>query len=245
MISIVGFLKLDSTKPERLNYLIATIKSFYFIKNVEFIIALDSPTKEETNKVIKELKDSNVEYLFKAINNYTDYGKVYCDLLKEAKYHFVLNLIEDHFCICDDIQYITNLLITMDKYDASICKATFNQIELNSSHTITPIYNDEEFFVFDNNQQNHTEYEKFYKSRYYIGVNFITTKSFALNFWNRLLGKRPHEYEISPYNENWKHICLIPKKEILASIDDAHGEAGTELLSRNDEKFKKIYDTVI
>jgi hypothetical protein len=133
----------------------------------------------------------------------------------------------------------------MKIYNADICKASFHKIEINSSTTLHTLLNDEKFIVFDNDLQNHNQYQKHYGSRYYMGVNFFTTKNFAKKFWNRNLGKRPHEYEISSYDESWRHICIIPKNEILCAIDDPHGEYGSHLLVRNEIKFREIYDSII
>ena len=242
MISIVGYIKVDESKPERVDYFIASLKSLEFLKP-QFIISLQTPSEELLNKVINALEKTNnsiIEYKTEG-----DYGMRYSELLKSARYQYVMNFIEDHFCVCDDIKYINSCLDKMEEYKVDICKATFNKIELNSISTIKPIYSDDSFFVFDNNHSNHIEYQKYYGSRYYIGVNFITTKQFAKRFWSRHLGKRPHEYEIAAYDESWRHECIVPKKEILCAIDDSHGEIGTELISRENKKFKKIYDSVI
>lgn len=238
MISVVGYIKVDEAKPERVDYLIASIRSLQFL-GAEFILGLETPTAKLISRVIKEVS------CLKTYNSQGEYGKRYCELLKEANNSYVLNFLEDHFCVCDDIAYIESCVKKMTEYNADVCKATFNRIELNSISTINPLYNDERVFIYDNNYENHLQYQKHYGSRYYLGVNFITTMDFAKKFWGRNLGRRPHEYEVMGYDERWRHTCMIPKQEILCSIDDPHGEAGTELLSRDNKKFKQIYDTAI
>ncbi len=173
-----------------------------------------------------------------------DYGTVYCQLLEYCTDAFVLNLMEDHFCVMDSVEDMEDILNTMKAEKIDVLKATFHKIEQNSMDNIAGI-NATGGLCFNNNEFNFRMYNVHYGKRYYIGCNFITTKSFAHKFWNRKLGQRPHGYEIVDYSFDWEHRVMIPAKEVLASIDDAHGEAGTDLLSRDNEKFKKIYDSTI
>ena len=102
--------------------------------------------------------------------------------------------------------------------------------------------------IYVNNKTNYNLYQKYYGSRYYIGVNFITTLSFANIFWNRMHTfknlTRPHEWEISKYDANLECITMIPNIEIQCAIDDNHGEKGTCLLERKEDKFWNIYNAL-
>lgn len=91
--------------------------------------------------------------------------------------------------------------------------------------------------VYENSMENYTDYQKYYKSRYYIGVNFITTRKFAERFWNRDCGPRPHEYEVCFYDKEWLHNVMIPSFELMAAVDDPHGEDGSHLLARREDKW--------
>lgn len=236
-IAIIGYMKIASR--ERLDYLLATVKSFSFITDKQIIIGIEDITPE-IYLAFNDLHLRNDVIIVNALP--LSYGEVYSTFLEATNdCDFVINLMEDHFCILNDEFYLNRCLAKMKKYNASIMKATFHQIEMNSIKTVQPIYEDEDIFIYDNNLSNHTEFQKYYGSRFYIGCNFITTHEFARKFWGRSLGARPHEYEFPAYSEEWRHICAIPKKEILAAIDDPHGEDGTDLLSRNEPKFLELY----
>jgi hypothetical protein len=172
------------------------------------------------------------------------YGEKYIEVLNYSDTPYILNFMEDHFCVLDDKRIMEKLLWNMREYKADVCRSTFFQIELNSIKTIKPLYEDDICFIYRNTEENFNEYKKYYGSRYYIGCNFITTRDFALRFWGRP-GQRPHDYEIKDYSKEWGHTIMIPKVEILAPIDDDHGEDGSCLLKRNEPKFRRIYDSVV
>jgi len=124
-----------------------------------------------------------------------------------------------------------------------VCKSSFWQIEQNSKTTIYKIQ--KENCIFINDLSNFNQYQKYYGSRYYIGVNFITTLEFAKRFWNRKFNSnRPHEWEIAKFSKEFEYICMLPDIEIMCAIDDEHGEIGTSLLERKEYKFWNIYNNL-
>ncbi len=95
--------------------------------------------------------------------------------------------------------------------------------------------------MFENDKPNWELFCKHYRFRYYIGVNFITTIAFAEKFWSRSFDSvRPHAWEVDIFTQELIHNCMIPAKEILCAVDDPHGEPGTALLERSEDKFNRI-----
>lgn len=244
MIDIVANLKIDESKPERFNYFLACIKSLEYLTpqtGAKFIFNLEGISDQlfaQTKSLFDYLK---VDYSLTRIS-LGDYGTTYTELLKKSDNQFVMNFIEDHFSMISDSDVLTGILDSMKRYGIDICKATFFQIEQNSTKTLRLFNEDQYGKYFMNDMYNHNEYQRYYGKRYYIGVNFITTRPFAERFWNRKLSKRPHEHEVVNYDPKWLHKCMIPNIEILCAIDDNHGEQGTRLLDRKDERFWKTFN---
>lgn len=239
MLSIVGNIKINDAV--RLNYLIATLKSYAFINELQLLLNIDTDCKtlDIITDTVKEIGFKNFELSNKSGN----YGKVYCELLDKCTSEYVLNLIEDHFCLLDNKDRLMILLKAMKTERVDVCKSSFSRIEQNSSKEILGHYDINYGLVFQNNRTNHNLYQKHYGSRYYIGVNFITSLAFANIFWSREFDStRPHEWEISKFNADFEHVAMIPNIEIHASIDDSHGEPGTNLLNRTEPKFWDLYE---
>jgi hypothetical protein len=245
MISIVGDIRCDESNPERIKYLIACIRSYSFLKDhCQFILNLDSSSDEVWRKVGKEL----LEYPRKILSrtNGRKYGKNYTALLQLTQYDYVINFMEDHFMVCDRVGDIFGTINLMKNYGVEVCKASFWMVEQNSTDKINTLYDDHHGYrVFLNTKTNFDLYQQYYKTRYYIGCNFLTTREFAIRFWNRDLGERPHPYEVAKFDENWLHCAMVPGIELQAAIDDDHGESNTCLLKRNDcEKWNKIWKEI-
>ena len=239
MLSLVGNIKINDSL--RLKYLKATLWSFEFIKDFQLLLNIecDCKTLDEITDEVNKIGFTNFELSNKSGN----YGKIYYELLEKVSSEFVLNIIEDHFCLLDSRNKLMVILKAMKTERVDICKASFWQIEKNSSKEILGHYDINYGLVYDNNKTNHNLYQKYYGSRYYIGVNFITTLEFAKLFWNRSIETNtPHRFEIPKYDINFHHIAMIPSIEILASIDDSHGEKNTCLLESNETKFVDIYN---
>lgn len=245
MIDVIGNIKIDESKPERIKYLIACIRSYLFMKDdCRMIINLDSPSQKLRDLVNKELSNFPKAYYLEGNSN--SYGETYCSLINTltADNNFIINFFEDHFMILDSIISMKELIYEMDKTKTDVCKASFFKIEKNSEPVIKRtdgIFGN----VYCNDKIFHSLYQNHYGSRFYMGVNFITTKEFALKFWSRDCGKRPHDYEIAGYDEKWKHNVMFTNVELMCSIDDNHGEDGTRLLDRTDcEKWNIIWKEV-
>lgn len=236
MLDICGNIKI--TDDKRFAYLIYCIRSYAFLKDhCKFLLSIDGISEAQRAIVKKEL--SIYDYvLMRGLTK--SYGENYCELLKEGDNPFVINFMEDQFMLSNDSICILNTLKTMRHFNVSVCKSSFFNIEQNSIKTVDGIKNTYGF-IYDNHEYNFMEYKKYYGERYYLGVNFITTRDFALKFWNRDLGNRPHAYEVVDFSKEWEHRCMIPNKEIQCAIDDSHGEPGTALIERNEQK----YDTII
>jgi hypothetical protein len=252
MIDIIANIKIDESKPERITGLIACIRSLAFLKDeAKFIFNLQQPSKEIFDMIDAELQalnKNNLLFTFSgglfSMSGDNDYGTNYMFLLNKCESPYVLNFIEDHFCMIDQVETMRGILDLMKQHKVDICKASFFQVEQNSSRNLRMLAETPAAKIFLNNQQNFDWYQHYYGNRFYIGVNFITTREFALKFWNRSLGPRPHEYEMPNYSQEWEHICMIPNIPILESIDDDHGEPGTALLNKAnpDSRFVKIYN---
>lgn len=248
MIGIVGNIKVDENKPERIKYLIACIRSYAFLNgHCKFIIGLDNPSDQLLSIVQHEL----IEFAGLAIPFYrkdNSYGNQYLRLLNNycQDSDFVINFMEDQFMICDDVDQFKLLLSRMRSYNVDLCKASFFKVEQNSIKKIDGGHIESKAgHIYFNDEYFHYQYQQFYKSRYYIGVNFIATKVFSERFWCRDLGKRPHPYEVARYDRNFEHTVIFPNFELQCAIDDDHGELNTCLLKRNDcEKWNTIWNQI-
>lgn len=253
MIDIIGNIKIDENNPQRVKQLIACIRSYAFMADQSsFVLFLEDASGDFRLRIADEIQKCGFCFwdVFNGDNTAKQYGKAYIPLIEHAsrfkKNDFVLNFMEDHFCMLDNPQLLMHLLGFMKQYKADVCKASFHHVEQNSIGGIKPISDIPGLGIaFENDQANHTAYCSHYADRYYIGVNFLTTREFALKFWNRQLGPRPHPYEIGNYDPSWQHRCAIPHFEFLTAIEDGHGESGSNLLQRPDaKKFLDIYNGI-
>lgn len=245
MLDIIGNIKIDESKPERINYFLACLKSWKFFKDhCKFYINLEDPSTELLNSIHEIIQKYNYDFDINttSVQSAPAYGTTYMQLLNKSDNPFVLNFIEDQFMLLDDADIMLSILETMKHHNVDVLKSSFLKVEQNSQNTLQQVTDTDFGKVFLMDERNHSEYGAHYGGRYLLGVNFITTREFALKFWDRDCGMRPHEYEISSYNEEWKHICMIPNIEILCAIDDDHGEPATCLLNRNEEKWNRIYE---
>jgi len=262
MIDVIGHIKIQEQYPERVKALIACIRSIMTLKDhCHFILNLESPSQKLQDMVKAELEffgsdPRNGMPHFELTTSKTgeSYGRIYCGLLAKTDNKICCNFIEDTFLVIDRWEEFMEIIATMQAYNVDVVHSSFHQIEKNSSRTIQMIKRGDVAqkhsgdVIFLHGQENHTEYCKFYEVRNHLGVNWITTKLFAFKFWNRHYepkgDSRPHLWEEKYYKEEFKHIAMIPAKEIFASIDDDHGEVGTSLLKRQDKKFWEIYNDV-
>lgn len=245
MIDIVG--NITITSEERLKYLVACIRSYQFLEHrCRFVLQIDHCNDKIASIVSNELQ--SYDHLFiDSRGSKETYG--YSKLLQYTRYDYVINFMEDHFMVCDSVDDLNAVLLLMKAFEVDVCKASFYDIEKNSGAAIVNygeyIYNGCGVLIFENNFNNFDLYQSYYKKRYYVGVNFLTTRNFAKKFWSREMGAKPHDYEIARYSDDWKHRCmLLPGIELQASIDDDHGEKDTCLLKRGNEKWNRIWSDI-
>ena len=256
MIDIIGFLKIDESKPERIDYLIACIRSYGFLFSQDIFaypatitIALDNPSdalSELVNKEVMNLgfKEDHANVITVTHNPPKSYGSTYSKLIRRfSKNEFIINFMEDQFMVIPTATMLNVVLQEMKKYKADVCKSTFFDIENNCLKYLNSNTNSQKP-AFLNSPEAFTLYQVPYTKRYWLGVNFITTRLFAEKFWGRDCGLRPHDYELEHYDENYLHTVLIPHVEIQAAIDDNHGEPNTCLLSRSNKKFYNIMQSI-
>lgn len=239
MISIVGNIKINDL--QRLKYLKATLWSFELLKEYQLLLNIDCDciTLDEITIEVEKIGFKN----YQLRNESGNYGEIYCKILDLVSSDYVINFFEDHYLLLDDKNQLESILMDMKINKVDVCKSSFWQIEQNSKTTIYKIQ--KENCIFINDLSNFNQYQKYYGSRYYLGTNFITTLWFAKRFWCRKFNsKRPHEWEIAKFSKEFEHIAMIPDIEIMASIDDSHGEIGTSLLERKEDKFWNIYNNL-
>jgi hypothetical protein len=242
-ISIIGNIRVNNANPERIRYLVACLKSFEFLKDYcEVIINFECPNPaiKQIQKIFNQIGFEGQLYFTDKPNNY---GYVYTHLLEQARYDYVLNFLEDHFCVLDSPTGMQMLLRLMREKEIEVMKTSFHEIELASIAHVSNVQSTVAGTYFLNDQFSATEYSGGYQTgRFYIGVNFLTTKAFARKFWQRDFdSNRPHEWEISEYTPELEHSVLVPAFPVLASIDDDHGEPGSCLLKKSPWKWKEAY----
>lgn len=248
-LDIIGNIKINEKDPDRIKYLFACIKSYAFLKDeCKFILNLEGASDRLFNLVQFTLEKIGFKkvclYRFeKSLHTEISYGKIFLRLMEDSQADYHIFFQEDQFMLCDDVQSIYGLIMQSGRRDIDIIKASFYRIEKNSSLALLDVSLMDTGLYFDCNIRSFPLYCKFYGSRYFLGVNAIWNKKFALKFWSRPIdSKRPHEYEIINYDENFKHNVMIPNFEIQCAVDDNHGEERTCLLDRNQEKWNKIFD---
>lgn len=251
-ISIVGNLLLDEKNTTRIRYLRCVLRSFAFLKDhCQLILNIEGCHNAEIQRLIQsdiQLIGFDCQLYF--VNGNT-YGNMYSHLLSLAKYPYVLNFMEDHFCLPDDANIMLDLLAQMEDSKVDMLKATFFEVEQNSMQHVRDYIFTDMGKIFINNENNFKNYCEYYKEaggRYYIGVNFITTWEFAVKFWDRTINSTtPHPWEIQNYDPQFLHTVMVPGFPVLAAIDDDHGAPGTALINNMDQhyKFRTIYMDVL
>lgn len=241
-VSIVGNIMIDTSKPERFGYLVYCLRSFEFMKDhAEIILNIENCPPFEKAVLQRVIEETGIPSKLYFVDG-NNYGDAYIHLLSMAKYNYILNFIEDHFCVLDNITQLQAMLQMMRENEIEVMKTSFHKIENNSASNVKTCVIGMYGKAFVNNELNFQQYSKHYKWRFYVGVNFLTTKQFAEKFWGREIDSmRPHEWEIGDYNPEFYHTVLIPALPFLESIDDCHGEEGTQLKKSNSNpKWRRI-----
>lgn len=228
MISVLGNIKIDESRPERVQYLFASLLSLNGFSD-DIHVSLEQPSSELFRLINKYYIDKI--YVYSATNFYD----MQIRLINQVKNDYYLNFEEDHFLVLENVAYLNSIIETARQYNVAIIRGSFNEVEQRSSEDVDCFYEDELCKIFRMDNGNFKKFQKHY-TRYYIGTNCIFHKGFARMLYDKPLS-RPHDYEVVKYNPNFEHFCMIPKFPILASIDDPHGEEGSNLLSNPTEKF--------
>lgn len=241
MLDIIGNLKIDESKPNRVDYFLACLRSWAFFKDhCSVYLNLDSASDDLLRQVKRVYEECGYSGKVETITS-DNYGQVYCGLINAGQNKFVLNFIEDHFAVINEPARMAAILGEMLDHQVDVLKATFFQVEQTSLQQVKGTDTDHGR-VFKMNSANHHAYGMPYGGRYMIGVNFLTTRDFALRFWNRDCGHRPHEYEIGQFSSQWEHTCMIPSIELLAAVEDDHGADGSCLLKRSEPKWAYVFE---
>lgn len=241
MLDIIGNLKIDESKPNRVDYFLACLRSWAFFKDhCSVYLNLDGASDDLLRQVKRVYEECGYSGKVETITS-DNYGQVYCDLINAGQNKFVLNFIEDHFAVINEPARMAAILGEMLDHQVDVLKATFFQVEQTSLQQVKGTDTDHGR-IFKMNSANHHAYGMPYGGRYMIGVNFLTTRDFALRFWNRDCGHRPHEYEIGQFSSHWEHTCMIPSVELLAAVEDDHGADGSCLLKRSEPKWAWVFE---
>lgn len=245
MIDIIGNIKLNESNPLRVQYFVATLQSMQplFKMGSSAYLVIETPT-EKLSRLLERL--TQIYPLTLIPPGKQPYGHNMCTAIStsiaanmERKNY--IQFEEDHFFELSDMAFMLELVSYMNSNSVDVCRASFHKIEVESQRGVLENKTiSEAGYCFEMNYQNHRAFQHPWP-RFYMGTNCIFNKQFALKFWNRP-GTRPHEYELSDYSENFKHKLIIPKKEILKSIDDDHGLLGSSMLLSPSPKFKECID---
>lgn len=240
MINVIGHIKIDESKPDRVHQFFATVLSFDFCKKIYLGITLESPSNELIEKLGNLLSEnyscSGKEYYLHCHhnndNNYFDGIKIH---LSEVNPKHYLNFEEDHFCIVDDYKLMEEIFEETQIHGVDYVRASYFGIETRSMDRVSIALETDLLKIFMMHKGNFEDFNYHYK-RFFIGINSIFSKTFADRLYNKP-GKRPHDFEVGAYNESLRHICAVPKHEILRSIDNDHELPGSCLLKNPTKKF--------
>lgn len=240
-IAIIGVIKVDETKPDRLAFLLACIRSYAFLKEAGIYLMLESPSPLLINAVREQIIDIGfADWYIGGTHRVPSltYGDEYTMLLAMTQADFVINFMEDQFMLIDDRDWFFEMLQYCYRRKVDVIKSSFLQVEKFSVANCAVAETSEYGQLFFNDQANHLAWQKHYGRRFYIGVNFITSLEFAKKFWGRdIASKRPHEYEIEQYDPAFQHLALVPARELQCAIDDDHGAPDSALMYRAEPKF--------
>lgn len=240
MLDIIGNLKIDESKPNRVDYFLACLRSWAFFKDhCSVYLNLDGASEDLLRQVKRVYEECGYSGKVETITS-DNYGQVYCGLINAGQNKFVLNFIEDHFAVINEPARMAAILGEMLDHQVDVLKTTFWAVEQKSAQHVKGTETDNGR-IFKMNGTNHRGYGVPYGFRYMIGVNFLTTRDFAMRFWNRPCGHRPHEYEVGEFDAKWEHTCMIPSFEILAAVEDDHGVDNSCLLKRSEYKWSFVF----
>lgn len=239
MIDVIGNIKINENDRQRLMYFISSYLSLDILHHAggRILLCIDEPTR----RLINLLTILNDEIPFIPISPESTWGGVITKaitrtMLRHDGPDFYLQFEEDHFFQCNDIKFMAELLSYMKMNQVDVCRASFHPIEFESQRWVNDKVISDAGYCFDMTWKNHQEFQKKWP-RYFIGTNCIFSKSFASRLFDRA-GTRPHDYEFGAYNDAFRHRVIVPRKELLRSLDDDHGLMGSSMLLKPTDKYK-------
>lgn len=242
-LDIIGNIKVDASKAERVKYFYACLKSYNFLTGKsKIVLNIESTDNEISFQTAQILRKKGFQG---GVTNFKgNFGSIYSGLIKRSDADYILNFEDDHFCLLDNFENLQRILSRAEHYGVEVIRATFNKVENKSADGVEPIYEDDICRIFEMNEKNFQLFQHAYP-RFFLGTNCIFKHSFATRFWKREFeGSKPHPWEIGGYDKYFQHTVLIPKIEILASIDDPHDEPGSSLIEREEKKWEEVYGSV-
>ena len=137
MIDIIGNIKVDENNPDRVRYLLASIKSLEFLKEKgKFALFMEYPSRELCALVKGMLNECGFHYAFIPSQSYEkkfskmDYGEIHRMMIAlEGSNRYYLNFEEDHFCVLDDAEYMQRVIEVAAQTNTDLIKATFHEVE--------------------------------------------------------------------------------------------------------------------
>lgn len=252
MIDIIGNIRIDESKPDRVKYFVATLISFrtLFAANAVMYLSVQDPGPKMQRLLQKLVKEFPIHLIPPSP---TSFGATMQNALAEATAKnpdrkFYIHFEEDHFLELSNATLLLNLLEYMKENNAKVCRASFHKIELGSQRYVE--YGktiSDHGYLFEMNWQNYMAFQgEWMGGRYFIGTNCIFSRSFAWKLWSSTAdgktSQKPHDYERSQFEEALIHNVIIPKFEILRSLDDDHGLVGSSMTLNPSVKYKSCME---
>ncbi len=250
---IIGNIKIDETRQERIHYFFATLLSYRCFQNYGIGITLNDCSSDLFTKTLRLLTDHfpsfslasihaeklteykpPINYRCKQISDRLNYWDAIA-LHQPNMNKFYITFEEDHFCMMENDAFYTNIEDAFKNRNVDLIRASFNDIEKGSAKDLGHEFT-KGFKVFKMDEKNHATFCQRYGYRYFIGTNTIIRTEFAKRFYSRA-GTTPHHFELGAYNNEFEYICGIPEIKIMECIDDEHGEPRSNLLAKPTEKF--------
>lgn len=242
-----GYVSGRATIEDRFSFLLASIRSYSFLKEhgVKFILNVSFGEIDFLQRGI------NRDLLYDALKGF-DYTLSFKDnetfsstmqqFISKSDSPYYLHFEEDHFCELDDLEYWKRLEDTLITYQPDIVKASHWLGELKTFEIFKPRFttNVGNIYLHTNDMAN--EYAVKVWARWYLGTNCIFSREFGLKFWSRTeISWAKHPIEIPGYREDFLHTALIPNREIQRYIDDDHGIPNSCCWMNPSEKWKRCY----
>lgn len=243
MINIIGNIKVNEADPNRVQFFFATLLSFAFIPKAKICLAFNQQSPEFLHNVGQCLTDHfSFPVAQHSSENSPDYKTTLFSLFDEAEkgYNYYINFEEDHFCVLDDKNTLAYIIGNCNKHDVDLLRISYYPIEVKSAEKVIPICDNDTIKAFRMNPENYSKFQAHY-TRFYLGTNAMFKMDYARKLYDRP-GKRPHDFELGKYVQEYEYTCAVPKVEFLRSIDNDHEAVNSCLLKSPTDKFSKLME---